>query len=184
MFSISTIDSPTCLSLLNIILQLVSTMSEIEDLISRLEIFPSKLRKVVENLSAEQLKLIVVSWTVTQNVHHICDSHLNSYIRIKLALTESNPTIKPYNESAWATLPDYSSDISTSLAIIDGIHKRICIVLRSLSESDLQKSFVHPELSTSQITIAQYLNNFANHGEQHLAHVVSSLKSHGLEVKD
>lgn len=159
-------------------------MSEIEDLISRLEIFPSKLKKVVENLSADQLQLTVVSWNVAQNVHHICDSHLNSYTRIKLALTESNPTIKPYNESAWATLPDYSSDISTSLAIIEGIHKRICIVLRSLSESDLQKSFVHPELTTSQITIAQYLNNFANHGESHLTSVISALKTHGLEVEE
>ena len=151
-------------------------MSEIENIISRLENFPAKLKEVVENLSDDQLQSKVVNWTVVQNVHHICDSHLNSYTRIKLALTENNPTIKPYNESAWATLPDYSSDITTSLAILEGIHKRICIVLRSLSASNLQKTFVHPELSNPQIILAQYIENFANHGEGHLQNILSSLE--------
>lgn len=159
-------------------------MSEIENVISRLENFPSKLRNVVEHLTPDQLQLKVVNWIVAQNVHHICDSHLNSYIRIKLALTESSPTIKPYNESAWATLSDYASDISTSLAIIDGIHRRICIVLRTLTNSDLQKTFVHPELENPQIKLQDYINNFANHGESHLQKVISCLKSNGIAVKE
>ena len=137
-------------------------------------------KNIISMLTADQLQSKVVNWTVAQNVHHICDSHLNSYTRIKLALTENNPTIKPYNESAWATLPDYSSDITTSLAIVEGIHKRICIVLRSLNETDIQKSFVHPELSTPQITLAQYIENFANHGEGHLQNIVTALQKQGI----
>lgn len=150
-------------------------MSEIDTVIARLEVFPKNLRNTVEHLSSAQLQQRVVNWTIATNVHHICDSHMNSYVRIKLALTETNPTIKPYNESSWAQLADASSSIDSSLAIIENIHKKICIVLKSLNSDDWQKTFVHPELSPAQITLLRYVHNFADHGEHHLQNIKHSL---------
>ena len=155
-------------------------MSETEELISRLESFPQKLRTVVEPLSPDQLQLKIINWSIVTAVHHICDSHLNSYIRIKMALTESTPTIKPYNESAWSTLADVSLPIDSSLSILDGIHLRICSILKSLTSSDWQKSFIHPELSLSSITLLDYCKNFANHGENHLKAIQTTLTKNNI----
>lgn len=158
-------------------------MTEIEKLISQIEIFPSKLSSIISKLSPDQLQLVVINWTIAQNIHHMVDSHINSYIRIKLALTEDSPTIKPYDESLWSTLPDSMTlDVSTSLAVIEGIHKRICLVLRSLTDSDWQKTFTHPELNPSEITIATYLKVFASHGYNHLDNILSTLEKNNIAV--
>lgn len=150
-------------------------MSETEELIARLESFPVKLREAVQHLTEEQLQTKITNWTIKQAIHHIADSHINSYIRIKLALTESTPTIMPYNESAWSTLADITAPIDFSLDILNGIHLRICIVLKSLSSSDWEKKFIHPELNPSEISLVHYVNNFVNHGEHHLNSIIKTL---------
>ena len=150
-------------------------MSEKDNMIHRLEKFPKNLRDTVVNLSPDQLQQKVVNWTIATNVHHICDSHINSYIRIKLALTEPNPTIKPYDESAWANLVDINAPIELSLEVIDGIHNRICFILKHLNELDWQKTLVHPELNPPQITLIDYVKRFADHGEHHLQNITKTM---------
>ena len=150
-------------------------MSEEIELIARLESFPSKLRSTVGSLTAEQLEKKIINWPISTAVHHICDSHLNSYIRIKMALTESVPTIKPYNESEWAKLADISAPINLSLMILEGVHKKICVILHSLSTSDWYKTFYHPELNPPTITILDYVKRFAEHGEHHLQGIKEAL---------
>ena len=152
-------------------------MSEINDLISTLETFPTKLNDTVTNLSQDKLQTKIINWTIQQAVHHICDSHINSYIRIKLALTEFNPTICPYDETTWSNLADIHAPIIISLSILQGIHERICLVLKSISESDWQRTLVHPERTPAQITLLEYVHSFADHGEHHLKSISETLKN-------
>ena len=151
-------------------------MNTIENIISRLENFPNNLEHVVGELSEQELDKIVVTWTVRQVVHHICDSHLNSYIRIKLCLTENNPTIRPYDESAWSNLSDVSLPIQSSISILKGIHVKSVFLLKSLREKDWNKTFFHPE-SDKTYTLEDYAEYFASHGENHLKLIVSALDS-------
>jgi hypothetical protein len=104
-------------------------------------------------------------------VHHCADSHVNAFIRFKLALTEDNPTIKPYTEALWAELPDtLDLPISTSLQILEGVHARMAKVLSTLTEEQLQRTFVHPEHNRTQ-SIAFTIGSYAWHGKHHLEHV-------------
>ncbi|MFW9777562.1 MAG: DinB family protein [Candidatus Heimdallarchaeota archaeon] len=137
-----------------------------------IEIFPAELESVVKGLASGELNKKVVQWSLRQVVHHIADSHLNSYIRIKMALTEENPTIKPYNESAWAELPDYKQNIELSLAMIRSVHQRITQVLKELDEKDWTRTLVHPEIGS--LTLDQYLEIFATHGGRHLKFIIKS----------
>lgn len=108
-------------------------------------------------------------WTVRQLVHHVADSHMNGYVRTKLALTEDNPTIKPYEEGEWANLPDSSLDVGVSLVILHNLHQRWVAVLHSLTETDLQRTFLHPG-SGHTFTLAEQVANYAWHGEHHYQH--------------
>jgi hypothetical protein len=113
----------------------------------QIEAAPSLLRRAVEGLSTDQLDTPYRpgGWTVRQVVHHLPDSHLNSYVRFKLALTEDHPTIRPYQEDLWAELEDgRTGDIEISLRLLESLHKRWILFLRSLSSSDFKKTFVHP----------------------------------------
>jgi hypothetical protein len=111
-------------------------------------------------------------WTVRQVVHHLPDSHMNSYIRIKFALTENQPTIKPYDEVTWANLVDAkSAPIEPSLKLMDGLHARWEMLLRSLSETDVCRQFIHPEHGT--LTVDQYISLCAWHGRHHVAHITA-----------
>src|SRR5450432_3946025 len=112
-----------------------------------LDATPAKLRQAVAGLTAAQLDTPYRpgGWTVRQLVHHMPDSHMNSYIRFRLALTEDEPTIKPYDEARWAELADAkTSAIEPSLALLDNLHKRWAILLRSLAPSDWERTFRHP----------------------------------------
>lgn len=142
-------------------------MTSKEDLILVLEEFPTKLKSEIKKLSEEEIDKVVVTWTVRKIIHHIADSHLNSYIRVKIALTEENPTIKPYDESKWAELADYDEGIDVSLNIIQAIHKRIIIVLKQLNEKDWEKPLYHPEMG--KLTLLEYVKVFADHGEGHVS---------------
>jgi len=110
-------------------------------------------------------------WTVRQVVHHCADSHMNSFIRFKLALTEENPTIKPYHEDKWAEMADAKNlPIEPSLKILEGLHDRWAILIKSLSDQDLQKTFYHPA-NQKTITLATTIALYAWHSRHHLEHV-------------
>jgi len=141
---------------------------------------PTKLRTAVEGLSDEQLDAPYrpEGWTLRQTVHHIADSHINTVTRFKLALTEDTPpTIKPYHEDRWAELSDSKLPVDVSLAIIDGVHARLVEVLRSLSEEEFQKEFIHPE--TGPWTIERATALYAWHSKHHTAHITGTRERNG-----
>ena len=135
------------------------------------------MRAAVNGLSKEQLDTPYREggWTVRQVVHHVPDSHLNAYTRFKLALTENEPTIKPYAEDRWAELADTrSTPIETSLMLLDSLHDRWVRLLRSLQPEDWKKSFRHPELGL--VSLEKNLSLYAWHGRHHVAHVTELRK--------
>lgn len=142
--------------------------------IKEIETLPARLKEALKGLSKEQLDTPYRpgGWTVRQLVHHIGDSHLNSYVRFKWALTEDRPTIKPYDQDGWSGLPDAKlTDTGDSLAFIEILHRRWSLTLRSLSDADLQKEFLHPESGIN--TLGRTIGLYAWHGNHHLAHITS-----------
>jgi hypothetical protein len=135
---------------------------------------PSNLRKAVAGLDDQQLDTPYRpgGWTVRQVVHHVPDSHLNSYTRFKLALTEDEPLIKPYDEAAWAELADSrDTPIETSLSLLDNLHARWTILLRSLTPADFGRKLRHPQLGI--VDLDRYVAMYAWHGKHHVAHISS-----------
>ena len=133
---------------------------------------PMHLRTSIEGLTTEQLETPYRDggWTVRQVVHHVPDSHMNAYTRFKLALTEENPTIKPYAEDGWATLPDVACvPVDVSLALLDALHARWVGLLRSLTPSDFARTFQHPE--SGPFSLDRALAMYAWHGRHHVAHI-------------
>ncbi len=111
-------------------------------------------------------------WTVRQVVHHLADSHMNAYVRFKLALTENEPTIKPYDEAAWAETADVrESPIEVSLALLENLHARWVALLQSMSEADFARQFRHPQLGA--VPLEKNLALYAWHGRHHVAHIAS-----------
>jgi uncharacterized damage-inducible protein DinB len=141
--------------------------------IQTLRLLPERLSTAVAGLSDAQLDTPYREggWTVRQVVHHFADSHANSYIRFKLALTEDCPTIKPYDEAAWARLPDSTLAIEPSLVLITGLHQRFVGLLESMSEEDFERGFNHPE--RGPITLATNLAIYDWHSRHHTAHITS-----------
>ena len=133
---------------------------------------PQNIRAAVKDLNEEQLDTPYRpgGWTVRQTVHHVADSHINSYVRFKLALTEDDPpTIVPYYEDRWAELPDSQLPIDVSLGLIDGIHHRWTTLLNSMSDDDFNETFKHPE--TGDWTLDAALALYAWHSRHHTAHI-------------
>lgn len=148
------------------------TKEEREEATNQIAQAPASLRKAVENLTQEQLNTPYRpgGWTVRQVVHHLPDSHLNSYIRIKLALTEEHPTVKTYLEDRWAELEDYKiTPVETSLLLFESLHQRWVLLLRSLQDSDFEKAFSHPELGL--VSIDKSVSLYAWHGRHHIAQI-------------
>jgi len=145
--------------------------------IKAIQIFPHKLKALVKDLSESELKKTYrpEGWTIKQVIHHCADSHMNAYIRIKLALTEENPTIKPYKENLWAQLPDSDEcPIGISLEILEGVHHRWLILLNHLQEKDWIKTYNHPE--SGKITSLRDMTAlYAWHCGHHLAHIELAL---------
>jgi hypothetical protein len=140
--------------------------------IAQIEEAPAKLRAAVEGFSNDQFNTPYRpdGWTVRQVVHHLPDSHLNAYVRFRLALTEDQPTIKPYHEDKWAELSDArTAPPDFSLDLIDSLHRRWVMLLRSLSPEDFARSFRHPELGN--LTLNQTLTIYAWHGRHHVAQI-------------
>lgn len=143
-------------------------------------ILPKSLRAAISGLTDDQLNTTYREggWTLRQVVHHIGDSHMNAIIRIKLALTEENPTIKPYKEQKWAELGDYeSSPIDVSLNLIEAIHKKWAYLLWNLEEDDINRTFHHPEMN-KDISIHDAVAMYAWHGNHHLAHITKTIQKH------
>jgi hypothetical protein len=135
---------------------------------------PANLRKAVKGLSDQQLDTPYRpdGWTVRQVAHHVPDSHLNAYVRFKLALTEEEPTIKPYEEDRWARLPDTgATPVEISLTMLDSLHDRWVRLLRSLRPEDWKRAFRHPELGL--VSLEKNLALYAWHGRHHVAHITS-----------
>ena len=141
---------------------------------------PRKVSEAVSNLTEEQLDTEYRrgGWTVRQTVHHIADSHANSIIRFKLALTEDEPpTIRPYYEDRWAELGDMKLPVDVSLKMIDSIHTRWLAVLESMSDEDYNRKFIHPE--TGEWTLEGALALYAWHSRHHTAHITSLIDRMG-----
>jgi hypothetical protein len=144
-----------------------------------IEQFPALLTAEVASLSDAELKWIYrpEGWNIRQLVHHVADSHMNAFVRFKLSLTEETPTIKPYMEAKWATLPDVLTvPINTSLGIISGMHTRWAALLKTLSEQEWKTGYNHPE---QKRTVALYdaTAMYAWHCDHHLAHVRLAMKN-------
>jgi uncharacterized damage-inducible protein DinB len=141
---------------------------------------PARLRAAVAGLSESQLDTPYRDggWTVRQVVHHVPDSHMNSYIRCKLALTEENPTIKPYMEDLWAELPEAkSAPIEMSLSLLENLHRRWMLLLRNLKPQEWKRTFRHPELGP--MPLEKNLALYSWHGRHHVAHITALRESKG-----
>ncbi|WP_042202198.1 YfiT family bacillithiol transferase [Paenibacillus camerounensis] len=141
--------------------------------IKEIEELPGLLREAVKELNHEQLDTPYRpgGWSVRQVVHHVADSHMNAYVRFKLALTEDKPVIKPYEEAKWAELPDYALPVEPSLLLIESLHQRWVTVLHELTPADMDKTFIHPE--SGVVSLDRNIGIYAWHGKHHLAHITS-----------
>ena len=145
-------------------------MSDHAQRIEAIRRFPEQLAQLVEGLTPEQLTTAynAPEWTIAQNVHHVADSHMNSFIRFRLLITENNPTIRGYNQEDWGKLVDsQDADISSSLAILRGLHQRW--VQRLGTITDWSRPGIHPE--SGPISLDSLLTTYANHGEGHLKQI-------------
>lgn len=143
--------------------------------ISDIEALPRLIRLSVESLDDIQLNTPYrpEGWTVRQVVHHVADSHLNSYIRFKWAMTEDAPTIKVYDEKKWAEQKEArTAPVSISLNLLDALHKRLVFVLKNLDKDDLKRTFVHP-VSGYAYSLEVAIALYAWHGKHHVAHIES-----------
>jgi uncharacterized damage-inducible protein DinB len=140
--------------------------------IEKIATLPQRLRASVQALSENQLETPYRpdGWTVRQVVHHVADSHMNAYIRFRLGLTEDAPTIKPYDEAAWAELSDAkTADLEVSLSLLDRIHERWTSLMRTLPEESFARTFVHPD--NGAMTLDAQIRLYDWHGSHHVAHI-------------
>ncbi|WP_343485715.1 YfiT family bacillithiol transferase [Allomuricauda sp. d1] len=157
------------------------TEAHLTSWISILEDLPQRLANLVKPLSEEQLETPYrpEGWTVRQVVHHISDSHHHSYIRFKWALTEDNPTIKPYLEKEWSKLFDAkTAPIDISLSHLSAVHAKLVYLLKGLSSEDLKRTFAHPE-DNQTTTLEENVGRYAWHGSHHFAHIENLIKREG-----
>ena len=148
------------------------SQAERDRYLNDIEEAPRRLRAAVAGLTAEQMDTPYREggWTVRQVAHHLPDSHLNAYARMKLALTEDTPTIKPYDEARWAELSDSrTTPVETSLAMMDALHERWGHLLRGMRESDFGRTVMHPEMGA--LTVDDLLALYAWHGRHHVAQI-------------
>jgi uncharacterized damage-inducible protein DinB len=140
---------------------------------------PEQLRNAVDGLNAAQLNTPYREggWTVRQLVHHIADSHMNAFVRVRLALTEDWPVIKPYDEKAWATLHDAAAPVEWSLELVESLHARWVMLLQSLKEEQWIRGYKHPENGPVSVETATLM--YAWHSRHHVAHITHLRASEG-----
>lgn len=147
-----------------------------EQAIERIRKLPEQVAELTAGLTPEQLTTHFLDgeWSVAQNVHHLADSHMNSYIRLKLILTEDNPTVRPYDQDMWAMTPEANQpDLSASLTLLRGLHQRWADLFASLNDAQWQRKGFHPE--SGVITPEDLLVAYADHGEGHLDQIERTL---------
>ncbi|MEC2074821.1 YfiT family bacillithiol transferase [Metabacillus fastidiosus] len=151
------------------------TLENIQEWLREIETYTIRLRETVDSLGNEELSKTYRdgSWTVRQLVHHIADSQLNMYQRLKLALTDENPTVPAFDEEKWAIQPDTKLPVESSIKMLEGINERIVSLGYSLTEEQLDRAFTHAE--NGKITVATKVAKLAWHEEHHLAHIKIAL---------
>ena len=155
----------------------IITNAQIKTWITSIETLPKSIIELTKNLNENELnyKYRPNGWSIKQVVHHCADSHINSLLRFKLALTEDSPTIKPYYENRFAELIDYTEPIEDSISILIGIHKKLAVLLRTLNQEELKLEFIHPEHG-KRFTLEETIGIYAWHSNHHLAHIKQALK--------
>lgn len=151
-----------------------ATFAQREHWIREIQEAPAKLRDAVKGLSNARLDTPYRDggWTVRQVVHHLADSHVNAYIRFRLALTEDDPTVKPYDQALWANLEDArTAPVEPSLSLLESLHYRGVLLLKSMKAEDLARTFNHPE--HGRMSLDQNLAEYAWHGRHHVSHITS-----------
>ncbi len=152
---------------------------QINEWIKQIADLPERLRLAVAKLSDEQLDTPYRpgGWTLRQVVHHLPDSHLNAYVRFKLAITEENPIIRPYHEDRWAECAEAKhAPVEVSLKLLESLHQRWVIFLQSLTPEDFDKTYIHPEHNKTFV-LKEVLGLYAWHGEHHLEHILTTKKN-------
>ncbi len=150
-------------------------LENVQEWLKQIETYTVRLRETVDSLSNEELSRTYRdgSWTVQQLVHHIADSQLNMYQRLKLALTDENPTITGFDQEKWAVQPDTKLPVESSIKMLEGINERIVSLGSSLTEEQLDRGFTHPK--NGEITVASKVAKLAWHEDHHLAHIKIAL---------
>jgi hypothetical protein len=158
------------------------TVQEIQECIDRITALPALLEAEVQGLTDSQLDTPYREggWTVRQVVHHVPDSHMNAYIRMKWALTEQNPLIKAYDEKGWAETQETKSSPEISISFLKALHTKWVALIKTLTASDLQKGFIHPD-TKQHIPMSRLIATYAWHGDHHLAHITSLKKRMGWD---
>jgi hypothetical protein len=153
------------------------TDETIQSWINIIRDLPGKMRQATLGLTEAQLDTPYRSagWTIRQVVHHVPDSHMNSLMRFKWAMTEDNPTIKPYDEAGFAQLADYKLAIAPSLKMLEGIHTHMVALFESFNEDDLNRTFTHPATGRTS-PLKEVIGMYAWHSEHHLAHITETVK--------
>lgn len=147
-------------------------------MILEISVLPEHVRSIAKKLKKKHLQKHYRegSWTVEQIIHHLADSHMNAYIRFKLALTENNPTVKPYDENLWAETADVQAcSIKDSIRILRGVHKRWTAILENMSNDDWKRTYFHPEYKQA-VNLENALSQYAWHGKHHVAQIHVALK--------
>ena len=154
--------------------------NDVNTWIGVLDSFPGKLRLITQFLTDEQLDTPYRpgGWTIRQEVHHVVDSHFNSYLRFKWALTEDKPVIKAYREDLWAGLHDYNAPIELSLKALESLHAKLVYLLKGLSNNDLKRTFIHPE-TQKEVALDKNIGIYAWHSQHHYAHIENLMKRKG-----
>ncbi|UNY97398.1 putative metal-dependent hydrolase [Zhouia spongiae] len=156
------------------------TGAKLSEWIGDIEALPSRLRSLIADFTEEQLATSYRAdgWTVRQVVHHLADSHINSYARYKWTLTEDKPTIKTYYEDRWAELDDYEAPVEMSLQLLETLHARWVYLLKRLTEKEMARTFIHPE-HNREISLAVLTSLYSWHSRHHYAHIEHLAKRKG-----
>jgi uncharacterized damage-inducible protein DinB len=150
--------------------------------IGEIERLPARLHELTADLSPAQLEVRYRNWTVRQILHHLADSHMNAFVRFRLALTEDRPAIKPYDESRWAELADTkAAEIGPSLRLLEGLHARWTLLLRSLTDADFARTYYHPEHGR-EFSLTEALALYAHHSRHHAGQIAWLSESGRLET--
>jgi len=146
--------------------------------ISEIEALPAQIKKTTENLSEDELKQVYRpdGWTLKQVIHHIPDSHMNAYIRFKQAITEDIPVVRPYYEERWAETEEAKNgDIKMSVMLLESLHQRWVVFLKTIKFEDYQRKYIHPSVD-KELTLANMLGMYAWHGKHHLMQITNTIK--------